>query len=53
MFAVCIFEYIIKFWALGVICLILLGYAVIFMGQFFKPIRLQVQPRLCQGRAWS
>ena len=23
------------------------------MGHISKPIRLQVQPRLCQGRAWS
>ena len=37
----------------GVICLILLCFEVIFMGQFSKPNRLQVQPMLCQGRAWS
>ena len=37
----------------GVIFLILLCCEVIFMGQFSKLNRLQVQPRLCQGRAWS
>ena len=46
-FAVCIFGHN------GVICLILPYCEVIFMGQFSKPIRLQVHPRLCQGRAWS
>ena len=37
----------------GVICLILLCCEVIFMGQFSKPNQLQVQPKLCQGRARS
>ena len=37
----------------GVVCLILLCYDVILMGLFSKPNRLQVQPKLCQGRAWS
>ena len=37
----------------GVICLILPCCEVIFMGQLSKPIRLQVEPRLCQRRAWS
>ena len=50
-FAVCIFEYVIDFWHNGVICLILPCCEVIIMGQFSKPIRLQVQPRLCQGGA--
>ena len=52
-FAVCIFEYIIDFGHYCVICLILPCCEVIFMGQFSKTNRLQVQPRLCQGRAWS
>ena len=52
-FAVCIFEYIIDFGHNGVICLILPCCEVIFMGQFSKPIQPKVQPRLCQGRAWS
>ena len=37
----------------GVICLILLCCEVIFMGQFSKPNQHQVQPKLCQDRAWS
>ena len=52
-FAVCIFEYIIDFGHNGVICLILPYCEVIFMGQFSKSNQLQVQPRFCQGRAWS
>ena len=46
-------EYIIEFWALWLICLILLCCEVILMGQSSKPSRLQVQPRLWQGRALS
>ena len=42
-----------KFWHYGVICLILIWCEVIFMRQFSKPNELQVQPKLCQGRAWS
>ena len=44
---------IIDFGHNGVICPILPCCEVIFMGQLSKPNRLQVQSRLCQGRARS